>query len=283
MLKKILFIIPFVVLIVGLLLFYRSTFLNATNQTFKVTNASCVDEDSLRSLLNLSSQKLILVNQNQIESKIKKGFICVQSVSVKKSFPNRVEVDVSGRVPIALLDFVPTPLTANLPDLSLDQIEATPSSQSAVVIKDPQADINQASGSAKLLVDKEGIIYGQGADGGTLPEFLFSGDKLDVGEKIDVSLIDKSLQIISRLKTLSVNPAGEPLIYNDILRLDSSNYGRLYFSLSKDLNRELASLQLILVKVTMNSGSDLAGVKSRQVESIDLRFDKPVVVYTANK
>jgi hypothetical protein len=279
--KTFFLIIIFLVVLVGFLV--KSPFLNAQVVTVKIANASCLTEDSLKQSLRLEGEKVLLINQLEVQTKVEKNFQCVKNVVIKKMIPNKVELDVSGRVPVAVIDFVPLPTMNNLPQLDDDILEATPSSQSAVILKDPEEDISTASSSGKFLVDGEGLAYSNDTAGVTLPEFIYSDQSLEVGQKIDQSALLQSLQIVSQLKNWSIINTSPPLIFGNSLRFESQSYGIIHFGLDKDLTPELASLQLILRAGTMNSGSNSGEQASQEIRSIDLRFNKPVVVYSKKK
>ena len=61
-------------------------------------------------------------------------------------------------------------------------------------------------------------------------------------------------------------------------RLIVDSEPRVTFALNKEISRQSASLQLILRQAKMNLDPDKPD--SRSVESVDLRFDRPVVVYS---
>ena len=74
-------------------------------------------------------------------------------------------------------------------------------------------------------------------------------------------------------------PTDNIIIVGDKLIIDTKP--RLIFSLDKRLDYQTTSLQLILAQAKMNSDPSSPG--SALIESVDLRFNKPVVVYSKKK
>ena len=277
--KKILIILVLVVIlgVAGFLAW--PSLLSVKSPTYKISDASCVRESDLESSLHLDGQKIVLINPASVQSRLMKNFPCIKKVSVDKTFPDKVTVTVEGRTPLAVIDFVSEPTSDNLPVLADNVLEATSSSQSAVVLKDPEENISTASSSGKFLVDKDGVAFSTQTDGAGLPEFVYSGSSLKVGQSIDGESLNKSLAIVSQLKVWSIFNSTPPVIFGNSLHFSSNSDGVISFALDKDLKTELASLQLILRTVTMNSGSKNGNENSPVFKSIDLRFNKPVIVY----
>lgn len=261
--------------------FTKSNLLNAKNVQIKLNQAQCVDPDQLKSSLKLQNQKIIFIDQTSIEQRIKKSNLCVATVSLDKKLPDTLIVNITGRKAEAVLDSVEFFSNNQLSSITEQDLEATPSSQPAFVLKDEEDQIKQATPSGRFFVDSEGLAF-EGFNGiGSLPNFIFAGEKLDLGKRIDPILVRNSINILSRLHGMSINITSTPIIFDNSLFLETDKSPKLNFSLNGDINRELASLQLILGAGTMNSaGSPTGGKSLKGIESIDLRFNKPVVVYS---
>ncbi len=124
-----------------------------------------------------------------------------------------------------------------------------------VIGRQPVATI-VASNSAKL-VDNEGVALG----GGDLPNLpkIYS-ENIDSKEvKNTILIINKLISFNFEIKKSSILPKKDLLIEGEY---------KIYFNLEKNLDIQLASLQLIL---------NQAKIESNKVEYIDLRFRDPVI------
>ena len=104
------------------------------------------------------------------------------------------------------------------------------------------------------------------------PSAFILGEELSLGKKLDQELIQKTVQVLEKVKSLSVN-ADDPKIYSKIY-LSLGQKPQMIFILNDKINRQVASLQLIL---------DQAKMDTKEVEFLDLRFDKPIVRYAPKK
>lgn len=238
---------------------FKSPLFLVRDQSFKIDQASCVNADQLKKSISVVGQGIFTLDQNALEKKIKEKFDCVRSISIDKKYPSQVEIAVLGRQPSLVL--IPY------------QLEVTSSASSSAI---EQIDTSKLEGSklgGPLLVDEQDQIYAKATDRLNLPNIVVLNQDLTLGKKLGEGIVNNILTILKRVKDLSLVPDKIFLSSNSLL-IQSSNPGKLFFSLNSDVNRQLASLQLILQKSTIDS---------RLMESVDLRFNKPVVVYSAKK
>ena len=85
-------------------------------------------------------------------------------------------------------------------------------------------------------------------------------------------MIQKTVKVLEKIKSLGVN-SDDPKIYSKIY-LSLGQKPQMVFVLDDKSDHQLASLQLIL---------DQAKMDTKEVEFLDLRFDKPIVRYGKDK
>lgn len=253
---------PILFLIVVVLLFgVISKVFVVKSIDIKLNNAGCVSEQQVKSLLSLQGKNILLTDFNNLDNKFRSKYICVKDINFTKQLPDKILVQVNGRTGVAVVRTISTEAatSANLLDLS------TPSSSGSAT---PSAQLQILDGYKGIpyLVDEEGIIFAQADEGVNLPTLLLSGVGLDFGKGLKNDLIKKAVVIIQKLKDFNLEIKQAIIYSNKYLLIDGKT--RVQFNLEKDVNIQLASLQLIL---------DKAKIDSENMEIIDLRFDKPVV------
>lgn len=283
--KRLLFIFGGVLVVAGLIFIsyqlFKTSILN--NIDINVQNLTCTDKETVREFIRSQNTNYFLFKSEDLESKLKKQFFCIGRVETKAAYPNRLKADVFGREPAFVVVSVGSSVNPN-PEIELPDIVtiATESSQQAQinpvrVLNDVLKDLHQATGSATFLVDEEGVIYEQ-TDNLNFQKLSIFGADLKIGGSLETGLIRKVKDVINRLSALEA-PTDNLIVIGDKLIIDSKP--RIIFALNHDLLRQTASLQLILAQAKMNSDPERPGITN--MESIDLRFDKPVVVYSGKK
>src|SRR3989338_5820628 len=170
------------------------------------------------------------------------------------------EVIVKNRKPIAAIKSYRPPLP-----VLFGNKEATPSSTSAVLnwsFPDLVAE--------NEVVDKSGKVF-LASDTSWLPLVLIDRHDLKVGDDINDILFTNLTEIFSKFSEVGLSVYRVKIV-GQYLMTDSSP--GIALNLESDIKRQLASLQLILSK---------SKIEQREVSSIDLRFAKPVVVYSPKK
>ena len=277
--KKLLLFLPIVIISASDFFFLNFNPLLIKEEKVSLNGVSCVTENEIRSEVRYLNQNILLINEGSAERKITNQYICVRSVSIKREFPDTVEIDVQGRVPSLVLYSreQDASLSAQVNNFLADitPSEATPSSQSALledVIKDPRLSYSGNS----FLVDGDGVVYSKLTGNVSIPAVIVYKSNLRIGKKISPQNVSGSIRVLHTLKDLSI-PVTLALIKENNLGIKGSNMS-LFFALDSDLDRQLASLQLILQASTMNEVG--SATKGQKIRSIDLRFNKPVVVYS---
>jgi hypothetical protein len=205
-------------------------------------------------------QNFFLVKAGELESKFKKQHICLEKISIVKNFPDKVVIGIKNRQPAALINSV-----KNRPEeLQLDLSEATPSSQAALL----DFSVPQVSPDTQFITDKDGVIYANDAAlGNNLPSIYLVDNSIYIGRALSKAELTNTLSIIERINQLGVYPVTIKSSQSELL-LDGET--RMVFSLNKDIREQLASLQLIL---------ETAKINSKYINLVDLRFNKPIVIY----
>lgn len=242
-----------------LLIIWKSGIFNISKISLEINNASCVNEQSLKSDLNLDGKNILVISQDTVFEKVANKYPCIGQVRVERQFPHDIKIKIEGRNPVAGL--------ISLPETSiqfLNSLEATPSSQTALL---NWSFPNRPTES--FLIDETGIIFGNN-ESGDLPVIFINNQNLKVGYTMDPQLWVKSFFILDGLKKINIEFSKVKMI-DDCLQVEANP--KIAFSLSRDILKQLTSLQLILQK---------AKIDGRIIETIDLRFDKPVVIYKTN-
>lgn len=233
-------------LIIFFLLIYISLKANIFSIRFvdlKRENVECLNEGRIKDLS--LGKNIFLINEKNISDEIKKDFICVKSISFSKILPDKLNLDILGRRPVAQLMMSNSEASAS----SLIENIATPSAQ----------------GEAYLL-DEEGVVFSKGN--------LDSPNIYILSKNIDLGFEDNYLKILkildnSRKLQLDIK---QSYVLNNLLIINS--VPKIIFKLDFPLDLQIASLQLIL---------KVAKIDNKELEFIDLRFDKPVIKYAPKK
>lgn len=225
---------------------------------FRLENINCADEKQIKDSLNLSGENFFFLNTEKLEDNLKSRFICINNISLSKYMPDKVSLTISGRDPYAIL-------------VSLKLKEATKSFQLQIENMATPSAGNYNFGE-KFLVDKEGVVFSGNIDNLALPNILFLDREFSFGDKIGEEIPRNTILIINKLKGFGIEAGNVAISNNKLLVVYSTP--KIIFNLSDFVDVQLASLQLILEK---------AKIESKDLEFIDLRFDKPIVKFAPKK
>ncbi len=270
--KKV-FLLFFGVIILIFLIKFINESLKVKNIKINVDKLTCVENDEITQRIKSQIKNTFFINSTQLEKDIKKKYYCVVLVNIKRSGLNKLEVEIKQRVPIAKV--IKTE-SQNLDSL-IAVAEATASSEAAN-LKYPDFSVTEASAGTSFAMDSQGMLFAKNIDDQNLQIIYDATDELTLGKVI---LEGKALEIIKLIERIKQIPMdiNTVKVEGDKLLIDTKP--KLVFGLDRNLNTQFASLQLILLKAKMNSGEISAtSPKSKQIEIINLRFDKPVVRYS---
>lgn len=230
------------------------------NQVQVKGQLSCGSVDQVSKQSQLQGQSWILINSDRVNENLQKQFICLEEVRVKRIIPDIVELILSERQPVLVVQLANK---VNFPDLLV--LESTISSTAAEVVSPSQ------SPPVSMVIDRLGVAFSQDLKrAGQLPHIFLIDHPLALGQQLSSHQVGKILTILGELSQLGIAPGPVRLIRSTLVTGNS----QIIFSLDRDVRRQLASLQLIWQK---------AKIDSKPIDKLDLRFDKPVVVYSPLK
>lgn len=245
-------------------------------------NLTCTDRDQVLNFVKKSDLKYFTFRKEDLEKNLKKKFFCIGKINVQINYPDRLKIEALGREPAFILvplntQFDTNPVI-NLPDDFKIATQSSMAAQPLKVIENFISGINESSESGKFLVDEEGVVFDSLSGELSFPKLQIVGIDIKVGGKIEGDLIRKTAEAGNGLRSMEL-PTDNMIILGNKLIINSKP--RIIFVLDKRLDYQIASLQLILAQAKMNSDPSRPG--SDSIESIDLRFNKPVVVYSKTK
>lgn len=255
-LKVILIIVFFVI---SLMLLQNMFKIKTVNVVFD--SYSCGNEEDVKNNLRLYDQIIFWLGPEMFNNRIKNDFPCVKEARLNKYLPNEVAVLIVGRVPLASI--VKGEGLSGMIDLA--QVEATAASSAATV------DFSiPAPGSDKFFMDDQGILFYSTTGDANIPVIYVNHDvsiRQSLGNEVGMGVKN----VMDTLLKLEWNPKLIKINNNkDLLLLTDKNI-KVILNLKRDLLKQLASLQLIWQKNKIDA---------KRIESIDLRFTKPVVIYS---
>lgn len=249
LLKRIFIFALFISILLGFYFFLNSSFFIIKNISLQTDALDCIGSDEeIKRDFEIVSQNIIFFNSKNVEKKFKNKFYCIKTIFFAKKFPSGMELTIVGRKAEAKL--IPLPIYEATVSSSLESI-ATP--------------------SAIFLVDGEGKIFSKGDLGGDLPIIYINKDDLNLGENLDVQLIN-ALKILDKIKSFGIDSKLSQIVMDEFLVTGTDP--KIMFKLMDQIDIQLASLQLIL---------EQAKIDQSRLEFIDLRFDKPVVRFAPKK
>lgn len=250
----------FVILIFFALIF-KFGFLNISQVELERNNAECINNQNILSEIKIKGENIFLINEQNIKEKILSKYICVKDVILEKKFPNQLKIIINERKGLAMVSsFVNTSL------INLKDFEATSASSTAII----DWSLPSKSANEDFILDDEGMIFTQN-NGNYLPNLFISNQILQIGNRIRNIDFNKVSLLFNKLPQMNINITQIKINEHNFQILSEP---KIVFSLEKDVLLQLASLQLIL---------DKAKIDNRNMETIDLRFNKPVVQYLPKK
>lgn len=277
--KPLMFLV--VVLFLGIGVFFILSLLKVREIETSFIGLICDDSEQIREDLNKYKQNILFINSTQIKKDIQKKYPCVGNLIIQRQFLNRLKINVVGRIPIAIVGEV----KASTAQLTLKDLESSSSSMAAL-LDFSYVDIPDGN---KFLVDESGFIFSRLIPDLNLANISLIDQEVIITGQINVQDIKSALLVLKKLEEMKIvvhftkiTPFNDLLVsaclfsLEDLSKCDinSRNNQKFVFSLKKNIDRQLASLQLIWEK---------AKIDSRIIDKIDLRFDKPVVIYSIQK
>ncbi len=258
--KKIFIGLIGIVVIMVLFILLKSQVFDIKTINVSPQDIGCATTNQIINRSMFLGKKIFSISEKTVEANLKSQFICIESIEMKKSLPNVIDLKINQRQPILKI----TNMTIALPELSLPR-EATDSTETAN-FSSLNFDISSATEGSSLLVDKDGFAFNN-ANNSTLPEIYLLNQPLKLKDMLKHETAPKTQKILNTLSKHKL-VSDKLILIDSFLLIDGPI--KLAFSLNEDIDRQLASLQLIL---------DAATINSKAVDTVDLRFDKPIVKY----
>lgn len=215
--------------------FLKSDFWRVKKISCQVNGQECLPE--LRSDLTrlLQAEDILFLSANEIIEKVGKRRPELSRVQVKKRLPSELIFQLEERQP-----------------------------EVAVMIEGaPEGNF--------YLVDREGVFLEKVASSSGLPFILVNSlAEPERGEKLDQSGIKRAVDLLVGLQLRLLKPQIAKITSEKEIEIQLGNEIQTIFSLKKDLEEQLDSLQFIFSRTK---------IEGRQPRRVDLRFDKPVITY----
>jgi len=225
----------------------------------KKDKVNCASENDLKEKSKVLGKNIFLLDEKNFIDNLKKDFICIKKIVLSKQIPQKITLDIKGRE--AVVKLVAIKDWEGSASALIDNISTPSASQIAEA----------------YLVDDEAVIFAK-EDNSYSPKIkelccftinIFKKD-LSVDGKLADEYLANTLKILDQLKTLGVS--SEMSMFNNLLITNS--LPKIIFKLDGNVEVQIASLQLILEK---------AKIDNKELEFIDLRFDKPIVKFAPKK
>ncbi len=247
---------------------------------------SCLSSLQAENIL-AKNTSLLFINKLKLTSELEKKFFCLTDLQIKRVLPDTLVLGAKERRPVLIIEKLNFPDNFDRGENLSKTIEASFSAtieatKEATLIKTTDFEVKSASFSAQLVLDSSGFAFLDNPQGLNLPKIAGFFPELELGRSIDSRIVKNSTEILEKLKEGQIEVKSAK-ITKSIYLLIVGNYQKtlgnqkdlkLIFLLTGNHLQELASLQLILQRNRIDSKS---------IESIDLRFDKPIVVYMNGK
>ena len=254
--SKFFWVLPLFLIIVLSYLFLKSGIFTIKQVAVEAGSLSCATEKEIRNSANLLGQNFFLANAKAAEETLKDKFFCIKSAPVSRSFPDKVKIQALSRQPAAILAI-------------LKEKEASMSSLLLNIATPSAAEIKE-----KFKVDSEGVVFSKETKELNIPKIYIFDPGISVGKKLESNHIGNTLKLLEGVKTFRV-AVSESWIYDNIFIVNSNaSKLKILFRLDDQVDIQLASLQVIL---------DKAKIDLKELEFIDLRFDKPIVRFAPKK
>ncbi|MGB9911165.1 MAG: cell division protein FtsQ/DivIB [Microgenomates group bacterium] len=221
----------------------------------KIKNFECREEENLcqeelkKELGSfLLGKNFLFFSSSKLRTEILNRYPLIKEIEVKKKFPWQLEIKIKKRQPMTGLAF----------SLNFNS-ESTPSAFLKWEIEE-----------GIFLIDNEGVIL-EKKEKTDLPLILLK-EKLNLspGEKIKEEKIVKGVKILEKMRLRLLEPKISYFSSQFSFTVWLKEGVFVLFSLEKDIDYQLDSLQFILSQ---------SKIKMGKIKKIDLRFDKPVISY----
>lgn len=247
-------IVMIVFFIISIILFFFFYFFKVNFLYVKSEGIDCVDKESIAKVAGIEGENIFFINLKKIEDNLKKKFICIKKISIQKQIPKKITLELFPRTPVFVLSTVYFESTSEgiLTDLAQKEASSEPL---------PKYNI-----SDDFLVDEEGVIFSKSYNSLGIQQITIFNINYKLGQNLEQDFVKKILYVFSKINNLGFKESKLYIDKHDLLF--KTNTHKIILDLDRDLDVQIASLQLILKTAKIEEGN---------IGFIDLRFDKPVV------
>jgi cell division septal protein FtsQ len=267
------FLLVVLILLTFYTIFFSGVFTLKTVE-FNPRQISCAPLEGIKAVLPKKQNILFIKAQEQAEI-IRAKFPCLESVVIEKRFPDTLLIHVVERKTVALLrsGIKTVPIVVDLPVEATSEATASSSSAQPKVEPEDPFKIDEFLYSKYFSVDSHGFVLSENPVSDTpLPLFYYLDDQeLMVYAHLEEGIMETALHLMQKLYEMQIIVQSAKIEEKNLF-IDGPI--RITFLLNKEIDAQIIPLQLILQK---------AKIDSEVIEKIDLRFDKPVVVYKKNQ
>lgn len=246
-LSKIVLVVFVIIFLPAIFLVTRSGFFIIKEIEVISAKVSCADGNQLKSYSGLLGQNFFLVDSGKVAKNIKLKFICIKNVVFTRSFFDKIRIEVTPREPAAVLVLLKGKEATRS---AVEENLATPSAQ----------DVQDS-----YIVDSGGVIFSKNTGETYVPKIYFYGQDI---------LLNNALKILDKVLVFGVEVKDTLITTVFFIINPSGDRPKIIFRLNDEIDIQLASLQLI---------QEQAKIESKELEFIDLRFDKPIVKFAPKK
>lgn len=208
------FFLFLVVLIITALFMYLKMF-KVKSLDVQSEKTDCADNLQIKNSANILGQNLFLIDQSEVESDLKKKFICIDKINLSKIFPDRINLNAWGRLPKAILYVASSSAEAS---------------------------------SEAYLADGEGVVFSKKVQKVIAPKIFFKDLDLYIGGRI--AKFKDILEILNQSEKLGLDTTLSQILNSNLIIL---SHPQVVFNPYERADVQIASLQLILTKAKMDS------------------------------
>lgn len=212
----------------------------------------CVKKEQIYEKLPFVGRSLIFIDYEPFSKDFKTNFLCIDSITFEKKWPDKIKIKLNFRQPMTIL--------------AINKTDQDTASQSA--------NLNQATISASFdyfIIDNHGFVFGEVATSEANVPILFSKDFINVklGAPVESKSLKVAVEILKNLSDLQLN-IKTASISKEQIDVQLENDILVIFSKDKEGAIQTSSLQAIIRQ---------SKIEGKKLTKIDLRFEKPIVIF----
>ncbi len=266
--KKAFIFLSFVIILVCVFIFFK---LFTIKEIIFSREPKCIEKEKIKpAVTDLIGRNILTFDENFTEKDILENTYCIGRIIINKKLPSSLLIEAYDREPALVLNQVK--IATDDADLNVEKLLISTDSSKLNALR------AFFSYDKKIIVDTEGFTLDPKNFHQILPEVTYIGKQLKLNQSLGTYLINA--RILIHGLNLSKTEVNNLVIINDKI-LIAQGKTQLIFSLTKDPNRQLTTLQIILQKAKI-SGAESSSKNNlkKEIVKIDLRYDKPIVVFS---